>query len=157
MNAHDNAIKQSTILSPSGHNMVMLGGDVWDQRTTGDIISEFKWVNGEPVMLIYKRVLGNSTKAYMIELNDAHEFALSSGAPSQKLLSTYCHDAAKALNSEHDKATIIRLIDVIMDGLGDLLNMPPEPKAHEIANRPTVHGDELKITVDGKTIVEVQV
>jgi hypothetical protein len=157
MTAHDNSIQKSTIMHPSGMNMVMLGGDVYDQRTTGDIISEFKWVNGEPVMLIYKRVLGHNTKAYMIELEDAHMFATSSGLPSKMLLSTYCRDAARALNSEHDKATMFRLIDVIMEGLADLLRMPPEPKAHEIANRPTTSGDELKIIMDGKTIAEVQV
>lgn len=147
-------VKKSNILHPSGHQMVMLGGDVWDQRKTGDIISEFKWVDGEPVMLIYKNVLGKTGKAYMIELKDAHMYATSAGHATQRLINTLCRDAARALNSEYDRATIMRLIDVIVDGLADLLRMPPEPKALEIANRPSSGNDELRIKIDGKTVIE---
>lgn len=150
-------IKRSTILHPTGHKMVMLGGDVFDQRVTGDIISEFKWVDGEPVMLLYKRVLGQNTKAYMIEMKDAHMFAMSNGRASKRLLDTLCHDAAKALNSEHDKATVFRLIGIILDGLPDLLRMPPEPKALEIANRPSSGNDELAIKINGQTVIETVV
>lgn len=151
------SILKSSLLHATGKKMVMLGGDVFDQRVTGDIVSEFKWVDGEPVMLIYKRVLGNNTPAYMIEMADAHLFALSSGAPSKALLGKLCHEAARAIGSEHDKATIFRLIDVIMDGLPDLLRMPPEPKEHEIANRPSSGNDEMSIKVNGQTVIEVVV
>jgi hypothetical protein len=150
-------LKKSHLIHPSGKKMVMLGGDVWERRVTGDIISEFKWVDGEPVMILYKSVLGANTPAYMIEMADAHRFALSNGGASQKLVKEYCHDAAKALNSENDRATIVRIIDVILNGLADLLRMPPEPKALEIANRPSSGNDELRIQVDGKTIIETQV
>lgn len=142
---------------PSGKKMVMLGGDVFDQRITGDIVSEFKWVDGEPVMLLYKCVLGRNTPAYMIELVDAHKFALSNGNASKELVSTLCHEAARTLSSEHDKATQFRLIDIILNGLADLLRMPPEPRAIEQANKPSSGNDELKIMMDGKTIIEVQV
>lgn len=152
-----NNILRSSILHSTGKPMVMLGGDVFDQRTKGDIIYEFKWVNGEPVMLIYKRTLGKNTPAYMIEMDDAHKFALSNGHATKALLSTYCKDAAKAIGFEHDRDSITRLIDVILDGIPDLLRMPPEPKAIEIANRPSTGNDELSIKIDGQTVIEVQV
>jgi hypothetical protein len=150
-------ILRSSLLHASGKPMVMLGGDVYEQRFTGDIVSEFKWVDGEPVMLIYKRTLGTNSKAYMIEMKDAHEFAMSNGHPTRALLEKHSLEAARALNSEHDKATCFRIITVIMDGIPDLLSMPPEPKAIEIANRPSSGNDELSIKIDGKTMIEVQV
>jgi hypothetical protein len=148
---------RSQLLHPSGKEMVMLGGDVWDQRVTGDIVSEYKWVDGEPVMLIYKRVLGANTPAFMVELKDAHQFVVSNGNATRKLLQELSLQAAKALNSEHDKATSFRIITVILDGIGDLIRMPPEPVALEIANRPSSGHDELAIKVDGKTVMETMV
>jgi hypothetical protein len=79
---------------------------------------------------------------------------MSNGTATKELMQELCHDAARALNSEHDKATVHRLIDVILNGLADLLRMPPEPRALELANQPVVQGDELKVTMDGKTIIE---
>lgn len=147
-------ILKTSLLHASGKQMVMLGGDVYDQRTKGDITYEFKWVDGEPVMLLYKRVLGKNTPAFMLELADCHKFALSNGYATQRLLSETCHHAARAIGSEHDKATIYRIIDVILDGVPILLSMPPEPKAIEIANRPSSGNDELSIKIDGKTVIE---
>lgn len=147
---------RTSLLHATGKAMVMLGGDVYEQRTKGDITYEFKWVNGEPVMLIYKRTLGRNTPAYMIELADAHKFALSSGHATERLMKHYCVEAARAIQSHHDKATMHRLIDVILDGIPILVGMPPEPKAVEIANRPSTGNDELTIKVDGKVIAEVQ-
>jgi hypothetical protein len=149
-------LKASSLLHASGREMVMLGGFVYEQHTTGDIISEYKWVNGEPVMLLYKRILGSNTQAYMIELKDAHEFAMSNGNASKALLQTYCKDAAKALRAENDKATIFRLIDIILNGLPILIGMPPEPKEQEVANRPTSGNDEMELKLNGKTVCEMQ-
>lgn len=150
-------ILRSEILHPSGKRMVMLGGDVYEQLHKGDITYEFKWVGGEPVMLIYKRTLGANSPAYMIEMSDAHKFAESNGYATRALLSKYCYEAAKAVGSEHDKATAFRMIDVILDGIPILLRMPPEPKVFEIANRPSTGNDELSIKVDGKTVIETVV
>lgn len=149
-------ILRTNILHESGKPMVMLGGDVYAQFTKGDITHEYKWVNGEPVMLIYKRTLGRNSPAYMIEMADAHKFAESSGHATQKLIKHYCVEAANAIQSEHDKATMHRIIDVILDGIPILLSMPPEPKALEIANRPTTGNDEMTIKLNGKVIAEVQ-
>jgi hypothetical protein len=152
-----NDILRSKLLHPSGKAMVMLGGDVYEQRTKGDIIYEFKWVEGEPVMLIYKRTLGRNSPAYMIEMLDAHKFAMSNGHATSRLMKEYCIAAAEAVQAHHDKATMHRMIDVILDGIPILLSMPPEPKAIEIANRPTSGNDEMSIKIDGKTVIETMV
>lgn len=150
-------ILRSSITDASGNRMVMIGGDCHTRRVTGDIVSEFKWDDGEPIMLLYKRTLGHNTPAFMIEMRDAHKFAESSGHATKALLMDLSKQAARALNSEHDRATAMRIITVILDGIPDLLRMPPEPKAIEIANRPTSGNDEISIKLDGKTIMEAVV
>lgn len=150
-------ILKSSIFHPSGQPMVMLGGDVFEQLTKGDIVHEYKWVDGEPVMLIYKRVLGANTQAYMIEMADAYKYVASNGHATQELIRDLVHGAARALNSEHDKATIFRIISVIEEGIQILLKMPPEPVALEVANRPSSGHDEIAIKVDGQTVMEIQV
>lgn len=149
-------ILRTNLLHASGKRMVMLGGDVYEQRHKGDITYEFKWVDSEPVMLIYKRVLGANSPAYMIEMADAHKFALSNGHATERLMKEYCVEAANAIQSHHDKATMFRIIDVILDGIPILLSMPPEPKAIEIANRPTTGNDEMTIKINGQVVAEVQ-
>lgn len=143
-------LKASSLLHATGKQMVMLGGFCYEQHTTGDIVSEYKWVDGEPVMLLYKRVLGKNTPAFMIELADAHKFVMSNGDPAKALVSEISLEAARALNSEHDRATIFRIITIIIEGMPILIGMPPEPKEQEIANRPSSGNDELSI-VDRNT------
>lgn len=147
-------ILKTSLLHASGKQMVMLGGDCWDQRVTGNTVSEFKWVDGEPVMLIYRHVLGKNTPAFMIELADAWKFATSSGHATKRLLDETSKQAAEALHVMNDKFAIYEIITVILDGIPDLLRMPPEPKAIEIANRPSSGNDELSIKIDGKTVIE---
>jgi hypothetical protein len=150
-------IMKSSIVAPSGAPMVMIGGDCHTRRVTGDIVSEFKWVDGEPVMLLYKRVLGHNTPAFMIEMKDAYRFSNSNGSATKELLKELSQQAAEALNSEHDRATCSRIITVILDGIPDLLYMPPEPKALKEANRPTSGNDEVKIILNGEVIMEAVV
>lgn len=153
----DIEIMRSSIMHASGKPMVMLGGDVWDQRKKGDLIIEFKWVSGEPVMLLYKNTLGSQSQAFMIEFADAYKFARADGNATRELMSTYSHEAAKAIGCEHDKASVYRIITAIMENIGDLLMMPPEPKALEIANRPSSGHDELSIKVNGQVVMETMV
>ena len=150
-------ILKSSIVAPSGQKLVMLGGEVYDQKKKGDMIYEFKWVDGEPVMLIYKRVLGHNTPAFMVEFADAYRYARSDGHATKELLQVLCHEAAKAIGVESDKASIFRLIDIMVEGVGILLMMPPEPKALEIANRPSSGNDELCIKINGQTVIETMV
>lgn len=155
---NDSKILKSSLVHPSGKKMVMLGGFVFDQKEgSNGIISEWKWVDGEPVMLIYKRTLGNNSPAFMIELNDAHKFAMSNGHATKQLIQEYSRNAAEALGEVNDRSLAFSIIDAIMDGIPTLLHMPPEPSEHEKANRMSSGEDELSIKVDGKTVMEVQV
>lgn len=150
-------VLKSSIVHPSGKKMVMLGGLVFDQRERGGLVSEFKWVDGEPVMILYKRTLGNNSPAFIIEMKDAYQFAASDGYATKQLLSELSLDAARAIGEVHDKALVHQIITAILDGIPDLLKMPPEPSEQEVANRFSTGNDELSIKVDGKTVIEVQI
>jgi len=146
-----------TISDITGKPMVMLGGPfVHLQRVTGDIVSEFKWHDGEPVVILYRAVPTTKTGAYMIELKDAHLYAASNGMPTPKLFHNAI-EACRAIGFYDDSHAVRRMMDIILDGMPDLIAMPPEPKASEDANRPAADGDELTIKLDGKTIAEVVV
>lgn len=149
-------ILKSQLLHASGKQMVMLGGDVFDQKVMGDIVVEHKWVDGEPVTLLYKRILGSNTPAYMVEMKDAWKFVQSNGYATKELIKELAHGAAEALRCENDKSSIFRIIDALVYGIEVMLKMPPEPLAIEIANRPTTGNDELSLKIDGKTIFEAQ-
>lgn len=149
---------RTTLLDPeSGRKMVMLGGDFYKQYKKGDLIVEFKWVDEEPVMILYKRTLGANSPAYMIEMKDAHQYALSNGEASKSLVCELGMQAANALGCHNDRATAFRIIDAIVNFLPDLIKMPPAPKEIILADAPSRGEDELTIKVDGKVIAEVLV
>jgi hypothetical protein len=141
----------------SGKPMVMLGGPfVHKQYVKGDICVEFKWHDGEPCMILYKAAATSKFGAYMVEMKDAYQFANPNGHQTAQL-QDLCRGAHDAMGFHQDKYAVFRIMDIILDGLGELLRMPPEPKASEDQNRPVAEGDELKIVVDGKTLFEVTV
>lgn len=141
----------------SGKPMVMLGGPfVHKHYVKGDICVEFKWHDGEPVMIMYKAVAQTKVGAYMVEMKDAHKFANPNGHQTAQL-QELCQQAHDAMGFHMDKFAVFRIMDIILDGLGELLKMPPEPMASEESNRPVALGDELTVKLDGKTLFEVTV
>lgn len=151
------SILKTSLLHHSGKKMVMLGGNCHRKFMKGDLIVELKWVDGEPVMILYKEVLGANSPAFMIEMADAYKFAQSNGNATKHLVCELSAQAAKAIGSDNDKATAFRIIDAILNFMPELLMMPPEPKELEVANRPSSGEDELSIKINGQTVAEVLV
>ncbi len=146
----------SSILSNTGLPMVLLGGDfVWRRRVTGDIVSEFKWLQDEPVMILYRAVPSTKTGAFIIRLEDAHKYAQSNGMPSIELMRDSMR-AADSIGFFADKDAAKRMIDIILDGLPDLLAMPPMPPEQTKVDKPIGDG-ELSIKINGKTAMETLV
>lgn len=148
---------KTNIADVSGKRMVILGGPfMYKQFIHGDVTVELTWIDEEPHMLLYRSNPGPKEGAYLIELTDAHRYANSkTGGPSVSLR-TDCIEAARAIGfNVHDKFALFKVMSCILDHITDLLAMPPEPKASEIANRPTTGNDELVIKVNGQTVAEV--
>lgn len=149
---------QTTILDPSGNEMVILGGPhSYKTFVHGDVTVELAWVNEEPHMLLYRSNPGPKEGCYKIDLQDAHNYADSrSGGPSPTLFND-CIEAAAAMGfNRYDKFAVHKVMTCILDHLSDLVAMPPEPKASQLANRPVSDGDSIEIKVNDKVIGEFQ-
>lgn len=139
------------LVSPEGLGMVRLGGDdVWKQRLTKGIVSEYKWIDGKCSMILYRPVAAHRTKAFVIDLRDAHHYAESNGGPSPTLMRDAMTAAEEIGFSARDKSAVMAIMDVILDGLSDLLKMPPEPtKKVDTSREPdgvfTISGKEIPV------------
>jgi len=128
---------------------VILGGEkAWKVYSKGDIAVSFQWVNGEPAMILYpKKPSGTIFGAFVLPLESAFKYADSkTGAPTP-----YCikmaNTAIEVMGLFHDRFLLHRIVDAIMEGLLDLIEMPPEPtglnqkQAQEIGEIIVKHGD----------------
>jgi hypothetical protein len=129
---------------------VHIGGkDSYKQRITGDIVSSYQWVNGEPAMILWPKVPKLGGGAYVICLSSAFKYADINYLVVQAAI------AAQFMGMDTSSFTTRRIADVILDGLEDLVRMPME--------RPGVNEQQLEsigeatIKVDGQVIAEREI
>jgi hypothetical protein len=137
---------------------VMIGGPkAWKTRQTGDIGVSYQWVNDEPAMILFPaRHALPGHGAYVVCLSAAFKYADSkTGGPTPYLIEAAKH-AADVMGMFPDQFTLRRIADVIVDGLPDLVDMPPEPVGFNEAEHRAIAG-EMTIRVDGQTIHEAEV
>ena len=105
---------------------IILGGpDAWKIRKQGDIVIAYHWVNGEPAMILWPERKPLGCVPYCIGMSHAYKYALNTGYPTQ-----YCMQqaviAAKVMGMDAGRETAKRIVEIILDGLEDLVKMPPE-------------------------------
>ena len=150
-----------SILGPNGQRMVELGGErAWLQRTKGDIVCSYQWMHIDEIdrdapiacMCLFPAMRHMDTAAYVIPQANAHVYAANDGAASPELAGL-AFKAAVHMGFFPAKTTVHRIMDIVLDGLPDLIKMPSEqPNALEIKR--ALHGIEAKATVNGKTFNE---
>lgn len=151
----------ASILGPNGQRMVELGGErAWLQRTKGDIVCSFQWLQVDEVdreapvacMCLFPAMRHMDTAAYVIPQINAHAYANSAGGASPALMGL-AFKAAGHMGFFPDKTTVHRIMDIVLEGIPDLIMMPSEqPGALNIAR--LMHGIEARATVNGKTFNE---
>lgn len=149
---------QTNILDHSGKEMVILGGPhSYKTFVHGDVTVELAWINEEPHMLLYRSNPGPKEGCYKIDLQDAHRYANSTtGGPSPSLRQD-CIEAAAAMGfNKYDKFGLFKVMSCILDHIADLVAMPPEPKASQLANRPVSEGDSITIKVNDQVVGEFE-
>jgi hypothetical protein len=155
----------SRILGPSGTPYVELGGErAWRQRVVGDIVVSYQWLDlkswgdpgaedePEPCMCLFPAHRRLETGAYTIPQRNAWAYADSkTGKPTGALFTT-AHRAAMTLGfDQNDKAAFFRILDIIVDGIPDLIDMPgTQPSALEI--KKPVMGIEISASAAGKQL-----
>lgn len=102
-----------------------LGVNAWKTRTQGDIVIAYHWVNGEPAMMLWPLRKPLGCVPYCIGLSHAYKYAKNTGYPTP-----YCIKqamvAAGVMGMDQGKENCKHIVEVILDGLEDLLKMPPE-------------------------------
>jgi hypothetical protein len=155
----------TSILGPNGTPMVELGGErAWRKRVIGDIVVSYQWIDlrahgdtnaedgPEPCMCLYPAHRRLEVGAYTIPQRNAWAYADSkTGQPSEQLYRT-AHRAAGDLGfDKNDKQAFFRVLDVICEGIPDLIDMPSEqPSALDL--RRHLLGIEAAAKVNGQTI-----
>lgn len=94
------------------------------RRMKGFIIS-FQWVNGEPAMCILRHFSGTKS-AFVICLSSAWKYADIAYLVSQSM------QAAIHFGMAGEKFAARNIADIILENLGDLVKMKPEPVAAEV-------------------------
>jgi len=124
---------------------VTLGGEkAYKIRTIGDIVCSFQWVNEEPAMVLFPKVKRTLTNgAFVLCLSAAFKYTNINYLVSQSFA------AAKQMGFEASKFSAHQIADVIIEGLPDLIEMPPEPTQEQKVEQAI---GEMLVKVDGKTI-----
>lgn len=136
----------TSILGPSGTPLVELGGErAWRQRVIGDVVASFQWLDlrasgdhtadgqPEPCMTLFPAHRRMDTGAYIIPQRNAYAYVDNKGNPTPQLLKSSAL-AAEALGFDmNDRSAITRMLDIICEGMPDLIDMPSEqPGALEV-------------------------
>ena len=140
--------------------MIQLGGPTaWRvHKVAGNLGVAYHWVNGKPAMCLYPltRVMNPKRPpgAYIIPLESAFKYASSDGHPDLHYCIDAAHQAAEVMQVVPTRQMIRHIVDAIVDGLPDLVVMPPEPRA--LKPRPQPVG-ELVVKREGETVLEREV
>lgn len=148
----------SRIIGVSGRQITEIGGEkVWEQRVKGDIVVSYQWLmvggkDAQACMCLHPVIPKIEGGAYAIPQENAYEYADSSGNPTPHLLMA-AYNAAVSMGFFPDKSTVFRVVDIIVDGLEDLVRMPSDaPGAYDVAK--VIAGIEATIRVEGKVMHE---
>lgn len=137
---------------------LIVGGEkAWRKYKKGDIAACYHWVNNEPAMILFplNRAPSPMLIPFVIPLSVAHQYVDSSGQPNLVNAMGAAIEAAGCMGMAPEMSTVHRIIDIIVDGIPDLVSMPPEPDWAEDLSKPL--DGELSILRDGEKVVEVAV
>lgn len=133
------------------------GGRAWRTRKAGELFVSYQWVNRRPAMLLYPSRPPLGAGAFVIPLESAWAYADSvTGEPTPFLVERAAL-AAEILGMFPTRDTIRKVADVIVDGIPDLVRMPPEPDWDKIEGINKAPAGELKLILDGQTIAHTEV
>lgn len=153
----------SALLGPNANPMVCIGGaNAWRTRTIKGIMCSFQWLDlsaegmdtANACMCLFNPQ-SVSRGAYVVPQQNAYRFGHRDGTPTQHLLTAGWAAAEQMGFDMRDRSAIKNIIDIIIEGLPDLILMPSEPpNSPEVILREAVRGIEARVKMNGKTIHE---
>lgn len=151
----------SAILDASGRETYYVGGtNSHAQHTYKGYAVSLEWFSGmrsqEPMMVIWPLAAGRDTGAWGICLSSAGKYATPDGKPTQWAFAEAAITLAEIFDRVPLQIEINALVDVVMRYIGDLILMPPTPKA-VMRDNAEARGSvlEVKRLENGKLVDEV--
>ena len=110
------------ILGPTSRPYVTFGGEyARSVRRVGELCISHQYINTEPAMVIWSAT--RKTGAFAICLSAAHQYT------EDEYLIFQAMSAAHQIGySPKDKSVVRKIADLILNGLDELVRMPPEPE-----------------------------
>jgi hypothetical protein len=157
-----------TLLGPNARPMVQLGGGMaWKTREIKGIYITFQWLDLRqhgfedtvdhacvPCMCLV-RPSSTNRAAYIIPQPMAFLFGDKKGNPTAHLFSSGMLAAQQIGFDLRDRQAYRAIIDIIIEGLPDLILMPSEPpEGHEAHSMRPIVGIEAAAKINGKTVHE---
>ena len=147
-----------SLLSKNGQKFVEIGGErCWLQRVKGDIVVSYQWLAGikkEPVacMVLFPATIKIDGGAYAIPQDNAWEYVDNRGRPTPYLMAA-AYNAAQTMGFFPDQFTVFRIVDIIAEGLSDLVRMPSD-QPDELDIAAPVLGIEATARIEGQVVRE---
>ena len=129
----------TSILGPRGTPMVELGGErAWRQRVLGDVVCSFQWLDlraagdetadgePEPCMVLFPAFRRMETGSYVIPQRNAYAYVDAKGNPTPQFIKTAALAAETMGFTMTDRSSISCMLDIICEGMPDLVDMPLE-------------------------------
>jgi len=116
-------------------------------RHHGEIMAIFTWINQERAMVLVASRRPPGSPWYCIMESAAYLYADESGNPTRRLIESAAK-ASEVLCLNQTTSSVRKIVDVIVDGLPDLVKMPSEPP-NEVAKAAI---GELKLMENGKLV-----
>ena len=119
---------------------LMLGGaKCWKKRrVTGGLVVFYEWFEGVGTMFITRdkqHALSGNRGAAAIAQPMAYLYADSkTGMPTDRLIQ-FAAQACRQLSLEPSRMNIRHIADAIVEGLEDLVRMPPEPTSAQVTGQ----------------------
>lgn len=141
--------------------MACLGGETsWRQFVKGDIVVSLQWLDRpdidpegpHPCMVLFPKNLRMNGGAYVIPQRNAFAYADNKGNPTGELMGA-AFKAAHTMGFFPDESTVFRIIDAIVEAIGDLVRMP-STQPGELDVKRVVHGIEATATINGRKLHE---
>ena len=135
--------------------MILLGGETaWQVRRVGPMVLSYQWLDGKPAMFVYPESRPNGYGALCIPLASAHLWAKPDGYPDLNHAIPTAMKAAPTMGVVVSKPGIHMIVDAVIEGIPDLLRMPPEPPRQP---KPSPVLGEVSIKEGGRTISEREI
>lgn len=112
--------------------LILGGSKAWKVRRVKEFVVAYHWIGmhgeREPTMCIWPQRKPLGCVPFCIPLSTAYQYANRDGYPTPQLVEA-CARGLVVMGMAQTRQSVHGLADVILDGIEDLVKMPPEPPA----------------------------